>query len=105
MELPSGGIAFHGIALAISYQLQDKPRKFSGVFTKAFPQPPCLEQSTERQIDLLFWVLKTPSYFTGLGPVPKPPKIKYVTDTNKIYVILLFSNNLLVCNLKIFIFM
>ena len=59
---------------------QDKPRNFSGVFTKAFPQPPCLffflEQTTDRQIDLLFWVLRYPAHCTGLELLPEPPQNK-----------------------------
>ena len=59
---------------------QDKPRNFSGVFTEAFPQPPCLffvlEQTTDRQIDLLFWVLSYPAHCTGIELLPEPPQNK-----------------------------
>ena len=34
---------FYATKLAMNIQhFQDRPRKLSGVFTKAFPQPPCL---------------------------------------------------------------
>ena len=59
---------------------QDKPRNISIVFTKANPQPPCLffflEQTTDRQIDLLFWVLRYPAHCTGLELLPEPPQNK-----------------------------
>ena len=59
---------------------QDKPRNFNGVFTKAFPQPACLffslEQTTDRQMDLLFWVLSYPAYWTDLELLPEPPQNK-----------------------------
>ena len=73
---------FYGMTLAITFfqNFQDKPRNFSGVFTKAFPQPPCLlfflEQITDRQIDLLFWVLRYPAHSTGLELLPEPPQNK-----------------------------
>ena len=58
----------------------DKPRNFSGVFTKAFPQPPCLlfflKQTTDKQIDLLFWVLRYLAHCTGLELFPEPPQNK-----------------------------
>ena len=62
---------------------EDKPRNFGGVFTKAFPQPPCLfffflEQTTDRQIDFLFWVLRYPAHCTALELLSEPPQ-------NKIY--------------------
>ena len=48
--------------LPVFQNFQDKPRNFSGVYTKTFSKPPCLlfslEQTTDRQIDLLLWVLK-----------------------------------------------
>ena len=56
---------------------QKKPRNFNGIFTKAFPQPPYLlfflEQTTDRQIDLLFWVLRYPAHSTGLELLPELP--------------------------------
>ena len=59
---------------------QDKSRDFSGVFTKAFPQPPCLffflGQTTDRQIDLRFWVLRYPAHCTSLELLPEPPQNK-----------------------------
>ena len=59
---------------------QGKPRTFSGVLKKTFPQPPLLvfflEQTTDRQIDLLFWVLRYPAYCTGLELLPEPPQNK-----------------------------
>ena len=67
---------------------QYKPRNFSGVFAKAFPQQPqpCLfflfvcffflEQTTDRQIDLLLWVLRYRAHFTGLELHPEPSQNK-----------------------------
>ena len=56
---------------------EDKPRNFSGVFLKVFPQPACfffLEQTTDRQIDLLFWVPRYPAQLTGLELLFEPPQ-------------------------------
>ena len=59
---------------------QDKSRNFSGLFTKDFSQPPCLffflEQTTDWQIDILFWVLTYPAHCTGLELLPEPPQNK-----------------------------
>ena len=91
LEVPSFGIGiFKGCytllwnhtcnELRFFQNFQDKSRNFSGVFTKAFPQPPCLffflEQTTDRQIDLLFWVLRYPAQCTGLELFLEPPKNK-----------------------------
>ena len=94
--------------LRVFQNIQDKPN-FIGIFKKAFPQPLCLffpEQTTDRQIDLLCQVLRYipcplhchwPRTFSWTSP-------KYLLHiTSKIYVFLLFPNNLLVCNLKVFI--
>ena len=35
-----------------------------------------LEQTTDRQIDLLFWVLRYPAHCTGLELLPEPPQNK-----------------------------
>ena len=63
-------------------KFQGKPRNFSGVFTKAFPQQPCLffflEHTTDRQIDSLFWGLKQPTHCNGIELLSEPPQ-------NKIY--------------------
>ena len=65
--------------LRFSQNFQDKPRNFGRVFTRAFLQPPCtfffsLEQTTDRQIDLLFWVLRYPAYCTALELLLERPK-------------------------------
>ena len=66
--------------LRFSQNFQEKPRNFSRVFTKTFPQPPCscffLEQTTDRQIDLLFWVLRYPTHCTALELLPEPSQNK-----------------------------
>ena len=66
--------------LRFSQNFQDKPRNFSRIFTKAFSQPPCsvffLEQTTDRQTDLLFWVLRYPAHCTALQHLPEPPQNK-----------------------------
>ena len=69
--------------LQFSQNFQEKPRNFSGVFIKAFPQPPCfffLEQTTDRQIDLLFLVLRYTTHCTVLERLPEPPHKKSVID-------------------------
>ena len=63
-----------------------------------------LEQTTDRKIDLLFWVLRYSAHCTGLELLPEPPKNK-ICYRLRPKVILLFPNNLLVCNLKVFVFM
>ena len=59
---------------------QDKNANFSGVFTKVFSLPSCLffflEQTTDKQIDLLFWILRYPAHSTGLEFLPEPPQNK-----------------------------
>ena len=35
-----------------------------------------LEQTTDRQIDLLFWVLRSPAHCTALELLPEPPQSK-----------------------------
>ena len=58
---------------------QGKPRNFSGAFAKAFPQPPCfffLEQTTDRLIDLLFWILRYFVHCTALELFPELPQNK-----------------------------
>ena len=59
---------------------QDKPGNFSGAFTKAFSQPPCfffLEQTTDRQMDLLFWILRYLAHCTAVELFPEPPQNKF----------------------------
>ena len=56
-----------------------RPRKFDGLFTKAFPQPHSLsffflEQTTDRETDLLAWVLRSPAYCNALEPLPEFPQ-------------------------------
>ena len=58
---------------------QEKSGNFHGVFTEAFLQPPtCFfqEQTTDRQIDLLFWVLRHPAHCTSLELLPEPSQNK-----------------------------
>ena len=38
-----------------------------------------LEQTTDRQKDLLFWVLRYPAHYTDQELLPKPPQ-KEITD-------------------------
>ena len=71
-----------------------------------FNYPACffLEQTTDRQIDLLFQILRYPAHRTDLEPLPGPSQSKICYRLHRKYVFLLFPNNLLVCNLKVFIF-
>ena len=59
---------------------QNKPRSFIGVFKKVFSQPLCLifflKQTTDRQMDLLIWVLRYPADCTGLERLSGPPQNK-----------------------------
>ena len=60
--------------LQVFQNFLDKPRNLSGVFTKAFSQTPCsvffLEQTIDRQLDLLLWVLRC------LKRLPESPQNK-----------------------------
>ena len=65
-----------------------------------------LEKTTDRQIDLLFWVLRYPAQYADLELRPEPAQNKNLLQiTSKIYAFLLFLRNLLACNLKVFVFM
>ena len=86
---------------------QGKPRNFIGVFTKAFPQPPCL-------FFAFFWNRPLIDTFSVLGAnLPCllhwsrtsswTPKQNLLHVASQTYVPLLFPNNLLACNLVVFI--
>ena len=61
-----------------------------------------LEQTLNKQIDLLVWVLRYPVQCTGLELLAEPPqKWNLLQITSKTNAVLLFPNNLLVCNLKV----
>ena len=90
---------------------QGKPRNFSGVFTKGIsldnPLVFFLEQTTDRQIGVLIWVLRYPPACLLHWPRTfswTSPKQMLLQITSIIYTFILFSNNFLVCNLKVFSF-
>ena len=66
--------------LPVFRNFRDKPRNLLGVFTQVFPPPPYLffflKQTTDRQIDLLFWVLRYPAECASLELLPEPPQNK-----------------------------
>ena len=63
----------------VSWSEVEKAWNLQGWSTKK-PQPPCLffflEQTTDREINLPFWVLRYPAHCTGLELLPKPPQNK-----------------------------
>ena len=83
-SLSRGVKHFYGITLAMNFDFSriSKTNLETSVeyLQKAFPQPSCLffflEQTTDRQIDLLFWVLRYPAHCTGLEFLPEPPQNK-----------------------------
>ena len=73
-----------------------------------FLKPPScfffLKQTIDKHTDLLFWVLRYPSHCTDIELLPELPPWKICYRLHpKIYLFLLFPNNLLLCNLKVFI--
>ena len=82
-------------------------QKLQWIFAKVFPLPPWyfyLEQTTDGQIDLLFWVLRCPAHCTGPDLLPELSQNKICYRIHTKYVFLLFPSNLLFCNLEVFIF-
>ena len=74
---------FHGITLAMTFDFSRISRTNLETsveyLQRHFLNHPacfCLEQTTDRQIDLLFWVLKYPAHCTDLELLSEPPQNK-----------------------------
>ena len=77
--------------LQVFQNFQDNPN-ISGVFKKAFPQPPCLF--------VFFW-----SRLLAIERKNKTSlKFNLLKTTSKVYAFLLFTINLLVYHMKVFVF-
>ena len=103
---------FYGIALAMSFDFPEfRTYKIWWIIYKSISSTTLLvfffflEQTTDRQTDLLAWVLRSPAYCNVLELLPEPPQNKICYTLHPKYVFLLFLNNLLVCDMKVFIFM
>ena len=70
---------FYGSTLAMTVELS-RISKTNLETSVEYSQPPCLffflEQTTDRQIDLLFWLLRYPGHFIALELLAEPPQNK-----------------------------